>query len=552
MTPAIERKPERQVDRYAIFDEIAAGGMATVHLGRLLGSAGFSRVVAAKRMHRHFLRDPDFKRMFLAEARLAARIRHPNVVPIVDVLSHEDELIIVMEYVHGESLLALLRAARKGHKSIPIPIACAIVAGMLEGLHAAHEAQNERGEPLGIVHRDVSPQNVLVGVDGVARVLDFGIAKAVHEQNQTNPGTLKGKFSYMAPEVVTGAAITRQADVFSAGIVLWEVLAGRMLFGGHTEHQSLLRIVQGGYPSPRQHNPAIAPALEEVVTRALKIDIADRYATALELAVDLERVVPLAPRRVVGAWVRQWAAGTLEKRESLIHDIETSSAVPQTHLTEFASARTPPPVSPQEIGLGTSLQPAPAELSSEIETLPLPLPEPNLTPMAPGVSRASMASWDDHSDSAADDQSDSYALIVLDGRQGSQPHANTVRRQRLLRRAAGATAVLGVVALMSMLLILRKTPSVPPRPPPPPSMDLRAAPPAARPVVIPMPSPLDEPVAQVVPATTTLPEAPAAAEVIAPEPVPKHPKPHSPPRPSQHTHRPAGASHARQYLPNSL
>jgi serine/threonine-protein kinase len=534
MTPATERRPERQVDRYAIFDEIAAGGMATVHLGRLLGSAGFSRVIAAKRMHRHFLRDPDFKRMFLAEARLAARIRHPNVVPIVDVLAYEDELIIVMEYVHGDSLLALLRAARKSRKCIPIPIGCAIVVGMLEGLHAAHEAQNERGEPLGIVHRDVSPQNVLVGTDGVARVLDFGIAKAVHEQHQTNPGTLKGKYSYMAPEVVTGATITRQADVFSAGVVLWEVLAGKMLFGGATEHQSLLRIVHGGYPSPRQHNPAVPPSLEAVVARALEMDTAARYATALEFAVDLERVLPLAPRRVVGAWVQQWAAATLEKRESLIHDIETSAAVPQSHLTEFASARTPAPVSPEEMGDSVPLQPAAACLASELEPAPLPA-----------------AGWEEQSVASAEDQSDSYASIALDGQQGSQAAPSAGERRTLLRRAAIAIAMLGVAALVAVLLIPRKTPAMPPRSVAVSSERVHAPLPPPRPVVMPMPSPPAEP-APAAPAATIEPEAPSPAEVVATETATKHAKPHSPSRPSNPTHRPARATHARQYLPNKL
>jgi serine/threonine-protein kinase len=344
---ATPKRPEQQVGRYAIFDEIAAGGMATVHLARLVGSGGFSRVVAAKRMHRHFLQDPNFKSMFLAEARLAARVQHPNVVPILDVLSDDsDELIIVMEYVHGESMLALLRTANRAKQAISVPIGCAIVAALCEGLHAAHEAQNEKGEPLGIVHRDVSPQNVLVGADGVARVLDFGIAKAVHEQTHTNPGTLKGKFSYMAPEVVHGAAVTRQADVFSAGVVLWEALAGKMLFGGTSEHERLMRIAAGNYPSPRQHNPRVSLALEAVVAKALDTDTRDRYATALELAVAIERVVPIASRRVVGEWVRRLAASTLDAREAMIHAIETSSIVALSELpaSQPKMAATPPPI----------------------------------------------------------------------------------------------------------------------------------------------------------------------------------------------------------------
>src|ERR1022692_1337015 len=163
----------RIIGRYALYGKIAQGGLATVHLGRLLGPVGFARTVAIKRMHSQFAEDPEFVSKFLDEARLAARIRHPNVVPTLDVVATDGELFLVMDYVQGETLARLQRLLKAQGKTIPLPIVAALFSGILHGLHAAHEAKNERGEPLGMVHRDVSPQNVIVGTDGVPRVLDF-------------------------------------------------------------------------------------------------------------------------------------------------------------------------------------------------------------------------------------------------------------------------------------------------------------------------------------------------------------------------------------------
>jgi eukaryotic-like serine/threonine-protein kinase len=338
--PAIEKRAE-QVGRYAIFEQIAAGGMATVHLARIVGSAGFSRVVAAKRMHRQFLQDPEFTAMFLAEARLAARVIHPNVVPILDVLEHEKEVIIVMEYVHGESLRDLTRIAARAGEAVPVRIGCAILVAALQGLHAAHEARSETGEPLRIIHRDVSPQNVLVGADGVARVLDFGIAKAVHSQHHTNPGMFKGKLSYLAPEVINGAPITRQVDIFSAGVLLWEILAGRKLFRGACPQERLAGIVSGNYPSPRQVNPRIPLTLERIVAKALELDTSKRYQTALDFAIDIESVLTVASQRVVSDWVRHLAAKTLHERTARIQEIETAAVV-QPQSSVFPTARVKP------------------------------------------------------------------------------------------------------------------------------------------------------------------------------------------------------------------
>src|ERR1700709_2034653 len=188
----------RVVGRYALYGAIAAGGMATVHLGRLLGPVGFSRTVAIKRLHAQFASDPEFVSMFLDEARLAARIRHPHVVPTLDVVALSGELFLVMDYVHGVSLSKLLREVNMKHIPMPIDIVASVLVGALRGLHAAQSAVSERGLPLGIVHRDVSPQNVIVGSDGLARVLDFGVAKASWRIQTTRDGQVKGKLSYMA------------------------------------------------------------------------------------------------------------------------------------------------------------------------------------------------------------------------------------------------------------------------------------------------------------------------------------------------------------------
>lgn len=219
----------RRVGRYAVLDAFASGGMATIHFGRQLGEAGFGRVVAIKRLHPHLASDPEFAAMFLDEARMAARIRHPNVASTLDVVADGSELLMVMDYIAGEPLSAFI--ARRQTEPTPIPpaVASAIVGDALLGLHAAHEARSEAGEPLGIVHRDVSPQNLLVGLDGVTRVIDFGVAKAAGRMHVTRENCVKGKITYMAPEQLRAEAVSRRSDVYSAAVVLWECLTGRRL-----------------------------------------------------------------------------------------------------------------------------------------------------------------------------------------------------------------------------------------------------------------------------------------------------------------------------------
>jgi eukaryotic-like serine/threonine-protein kinase len=352
---AVPELRKQQVGRYAIFDEIASGGMATVHLARLAGPVGFSRVVAVKRLHPHLLDDQDFKAMFLDEARLAARIRHPNVVPTLDVLVHDKELILVMEYVHGESLLALARAARQKKSPIPLSIAVAIMVSVLHGLHAAHEARDEKGQPLGIVHRDISPHNILAGADGMVRVLDFGVAKALQGRSAAQPdaalppGTVKGKFSYMAPETLRGEPATRQADIFSAAIVFWELVTGHKLFGAPTEQERILKVLKGNVPPPSALVPGLPIAVDNIVLRGLAADPADRYETADDMAAELENMLSPASQRTVGEWVTKLASDALDLRADILQQIEVSninSTPPQAPKAPGDSAAVPLSPSP--------------------------------------------------------------------------------------------------------------------------------------------------------------------------------------------------------------
>jgi serine/threonine-protein kinase len=311
-----------RIGRYVLYDAIAAGGMASVHLGRLVGPVGFSRTVAIKRLHPHLARDNDFVSMFLDEARLAARIQHPNVVATVDVVADDGELFLVMDYVQGDSLSHLVKQSAKVGTPVPTRVAAAIVTGALNGLHAAHEATDERGAPMGIVHRDVSPQNVLVGVDGVPRVVDFGVAKAVSRAQTTEDGQVKGKLAYMAPEQLQRQPVDRRADLYSMGVVLWETLAGKKLFEAPDGPAVIAAVIEGHVPELSKMRADVPRELDEVLARTLHRDPAQRYATAIELAAAIEHVCHVAPQRDVAAWVTSLASELLEDRKKLVAIVE--------------------------------------------------------------------------------------------------------------------------------------------------------------------------------------------------------------------------------------
>ncbi len=343
---AAQSSAPRILGRYAIYDAIASGGMATVHYGRLIGPVGFARTVAIKRLHPQFAQDPEFVTMFLDEARLAARIRHPNVVATLDVVTGTNEIFLVMDYVHGESLARVLRQVIKGNQTVPLPIALRIATDVLQGLHAAHEATDERGVPLKIVHRDVSPQNVLLGIDGIARLVDFGVAKAMGRAAQvTREGHLKGKLGYMAPEQLrSGSTITRQADLHAFATVLWEMLAGRRLFAGDSETEIVARMVEHKIPRLSGTIPGVPPEVDSVLQRGLAVALTIRYSTAREMCVALEKCGSQASSMQVGDWVQQQAKESLEARSKALGAIESDRDSSARQL----------PVTNEDIGSGGS------------------------------------------------------------------------------------------------------------------------------------------------------------------------------------------------------
>ncbi len=327
----------RLVGRYVVHDRIAAGGMATVHVGRLLGAAGFSRTVAIKRLHDQYAKDPDFVAMLLDEARLAALIRHPNVVPTLDVVAEEDELLVVMEYVEGDSAAHLVKLTLGNGDRVPVPYAAAIVAQALHGLHAAHVTRDKNGDPLGIVHRDVSPQNILVGIDGIARVLDFGIAKAASRATSTEDGQIKGKTAYMAPEQLQHGAVDRRTDVFAAGVVLWEICTGKRLFFADSPSEVMSRVLTAPITPPHELAPEVPPALSTICMKSLERDASKRWDTAEEMALAIEDALPMPRGKEVGAWVAKTAKLVLDGRAALVKQVETSS-----HKMPVAAATSDP------------------------------------------------------------------------------------------------------------------------------------------------------------------------------------------------------------------
>ncbi len=283
------RPDKRMFGRYELLMEVAKGGMAALYLARIRGPAQFEKLVAIKRIYDHYSEEERFTEMFLDEARLSAMIHHPNVANVHDMGEVDGSYFIAMEYVHGESYNAMLRAASRQPKVMARHHAVRIVAEAAAGLHAAHELTDGKGKNLGVVHRDVSPQNILVGYDGQVKVIDFGIAYAAERLTKTATGTLKGKAAYMSPEQLLLEPVDRRSDVFSLGIVLWESVLMRRLFKEESDAATMLRIRDGDIPDPRSIRPDLPYGLERIIMKALAYKPKDRYQTCAELEEALNR-----------------------------------------------------------------------------------------------------------------------------------------------------------------------------------------------------------------------------------------------------------------------
>ncbi|MCX4247380.1 serine/threonine-protein kinase [Paraliomyxa miuraensis] len=267
---------------------LAAGGMAELYLAARPTPAGPPQLAAIKRMLPHLGWDPEFVRMFLEEVRIAASLVHPNIVRVLDFGVGEGGHYLAMEYLHGRTLRSVERSIREAGP-LPLAFSVGVVIEVAIGLHAAHEHRDVHGNPVEVVHRDVTPSNVMVAFDGCVKLLDFGIARVTQQTQLTRAGTLKGKMGYMSPEQCRGDVVDRRSDVFGLGILLYELTVGRRAFYADNDYAVIGKVIDGNYVRPRRAMPDYPAALEAVVTRALEVEPDQRYPTAAALVEDLQR-----------------------------------------------------------------------------------------------------------------------------------------------------------------------------------------------------------------------------------------------------------------------
>jgi serine/threonine-protein kinase len=367
--PAVQ--PGDRLDRYELLCPVAQGGMAMVWVARLSGKHGFEKLFAIKMIRPDHALDASFEEMFLNEARIAARIQHPNVASIVELGEWHDILYMVMEWVDGDSVSRIVRSAASEGTPVPVGVACRIVADVLGGLHAAHELRGADGVGMGVVHRDVSPQNILVSTAGNTKLIDFGIAKARDRLgNETTTGVVKGKFAYMSPEQASGKPIDRTTDIWAAGAVLYYLLSGQHPFGGDNPLAMLHELLSD---TPPPALPAhVPPDVLQIIRRALERERVNRYPTAEQMQRDIETAMArsgvLTSAADVAVFVNRLTADRVAARKNAI-DLAVSSMSARRHLNEVLTTAFPSvgsAESPAVVETRTSVRPM--EVAVEVKT----------------------------------------------------------------------------------------------------------------------------------------------------------------------------------------
>jgi serine/threonine-protein kinase len=295
--------------RYQLLRKIASGGMGQIFLARTEGTQGFEKLIVIKRLLPHLAEDEEFREMFFEEARIAARLNHPNLIQIFDLGQEGSSCYLAMEYVPGHDLRHLEWHARSLGRPIPLGIACRIIADAAAGLDCAHQAVNGRGQSLGLVHRDVSPQNVLIGFDGAVKLIDFGVVKALDQMQHTITGILKGKYPYMSPEQASGEEVDHRSDIFSLGIIFWELLARARLFKGSTDMSTIRLVRECEVRPPSSVNPEITPELDALAMRALARDRQARYPDAAAFRMAIEEFILLKQLQASAVHVVAYLSG---------------------------------------------------------------------------------------------------------------------------------------------------------------------------------------------------------------------------------------------------
>jgi serine/threonine protein kinase len=328
---------------YRLCFEIASGGMASVFLGVKEGPNGFAKRLAIKRVHQHLAADSEFVTMFLDEALIASSIHHPNVCEVLDSGEVDGTHFLAMEYLMGEPLRAIQRALADVELPRRQIIAARIIADACEGLHAAHELRDRTGSPMMVVHRDVSPQNVMVTYDGCVKVMDFGIATARNRLHHTNTGVVKGKFAYMAPEQLRGHEVDRRADVWSLGVLLCETISVKRMFGRKNDSETILAVLNGPLPHLSIAAPGASDELGRIVANALRRDPTKRYATAAEMSRDLRTYLAsskeLMDQVELARWMKEvFPKGLAEKQQLVALASQAPIPVPRVPKREHASA----------------------------------------------------------------------------------------------------------------------------------------------------------------------------------------------------------------------